>query len=100
RASNTRYVQVVNLGQGASIKLPYGPIVKPGTGAGPYGDDNPFVQRQSLQAFWNNFSKSDPRAFCVSNGEFFSTNVDPTPLAFSLKANGVILSDGYAVNTE
>ena len=39
--NNNHYVQVVNLKEGASIKLMHGPIANEGQGEGVYGGDNP-----------------------------------------------------------
>jgi hypothetical protein len=38
------------------------------------------------------------QAFCVSNAAFFSTAPDPAPLAFPLKQDGKIISEGYATS--
>ena len=77
------------------MRLLNGNISDPGTGQGPYGGNDPTLQRTSLQIAWNGFVSSNTDAFCITNGQFFSPNPDPTPLAFPLKKNGVILSDGY-----
>ena len=97
------YIQVVHLNQGASITLPYGAIYDPGTNGGVWGGNKPSFNRQSLQTFWYNFSQSDPKAFCITNGEFFAdfnangTLITYPTLAFSLKVNNNYTSDGYAV---
>ena len=95
--TETQFVQVVDLSKGASVKLLHGNIADTGTGDGLYGGDNPSFERQSLQEAWNGFSGLNKNAFCITNGQFFSTNDDPTWLAFSLKRGGVYVSDGYAV---
>lgn len=94
--SDTTFVQVVSLSQGAAVHLLHGAISNPGVGAGPFGGNNPWLTRQTLSAAWNGFSATNANAFCLTNGQFFSTNDNPTPLAFSLKKGGVIVSDGYA----
>ena len=95
-STGTQFVQIVNLAKGATVSLLRGelaPQVEPGGWGGP----NPEVYRQPLQEVWDEFSASDENAFCVTNGQFFSTNEYPTtPLAFSLKQNGVVVSEGYA----
>jgi hypothetical protein len=99
----SRFVQVVDLSQGASVKLLHGRIGVEGIGKGPYGGDHPAFWRQPLQTFWDKFLASDSKAFCITNGQFFAdkhsdrTPINPTTLAFSLKADGVYVSDGYAV---
>lgn len=94
--SDTNFVQIVSLNQGASVHLLHGAIGDPGIGQGPFGGNNPWFARQTLSAAWNGFSGTNENAFCLTNGQFFSTNDNPTPLAFSLKKGGVIVSDGYA----
>jgi photosystem II stability/assembly factor-like uncharacterized protein len=94
------FVQVISLNQGASVRLLHGTIASPGTGGGSYGGNNPSFYRQSLQTAWDGFKGSTSGAFCIANGQFFSTNNDPTPLAFPLKKDGTITSDGYGSTSE
>lgn len=89
------FVQVISLNQGATVRLLNGAIVDQGLGVGPFGGNNPTFRRQSLQDAWNGLSAANTGAFCIVNGQFFSTNSDPTPLAFPLKKDGIIVSDGY-----
>ena len=96
--NNNHYVQVVNLKEGASIKLMHGPIANEGQGEGVYGGDNPSFTRQTLEQIWSNFFSSYSNAFSVTNGQFFSTNSNPSPLAFPLKVDGNIVSDGYGID--
>ena len=95
---NPDFVQVVNLSEGAAIKLLHGNIVDPGIGSGVYGGDNPSFKRQTLQEVWNGFSSSNTNAFCVTNGQFFVDTADPTTLAFPLKKDGQYISDGYGIS--
>ena len=95
--SEARFVQEVDLGRGASVTFRHGAIVQPGTGLGPYGGNDPRFAREPLSDTWTSFAAADENAFCLSNGQFFSTNEYPTPLAFSLKKDDVIVSDGYGV---
>lgn len=92
---NPDFVQVANLSQGAAIQLLHGEIVDPRIGKGFYGGNDPLFERQQLREIWNEFSVANPSAFCVTNGQFFSPNPDPTNLAFPLKKDGEIVSDGY-----
>ncbi len=92
---NPDFVQIINLKNGASVKLLHGKIVNSGAGQGVFGGNDPTISRQSLGQAWNDFSSSNSNAFCITNGQFFSTNEDPTKLAFSLKKDGSIISDGY-----
>ncbi len=98
---NTEYVQVINLSKGASVKLLYGNITEPGKSQGAYGGDDPQLQRQTLNQAWFNFHLSTPNAFCITNGQFFSDDSKPsTNLAFPVKVNGKVISDGYAGESE
>jgi len=92
------YVQVINLENGASVKLLYGSIENKGSGEGVYGGDNPKFKRASLSQFWSTFSSNYGNAFSIVNGQFFDTNSNPAALAFPLKSNGRIISDGYGIS--
>lgn len=81
------YVLIVDLSKKAGVQLLQGAASGSGTD-GTYS-------RQSLQQFWDSFSAADPQAACVVNGAFFSTDNDPTALAFPLKVDGKILTQGY-----
>jgi len=95
------YVQVVNLNQGASVKLMTGSMASPGTGGGPFGGNNPTFTSTSLATAWNSFNSSTSGAFCITNGAFYSGPAyNPTPLAFALKQNGVMVSDGYSGSSD
>lgn len=91
------YVQVVDLSQGAAVRVLHGAIQKPGSGEGVYGGDNPRFVRRSLSQYWQELSSTNSNAFCVTNGQFFYMSEDPSPLPFPLKVNGVVLSDGYGI---
>jgi hypothetical protein len=96
--TETQFVQVVNLAKGASVTLLHGESNGFDSKPGGYGLPNPKFTRQSLQEAWNGFSGSHSNAVCITNGEFFSPDPDPTPFAFSLKKDGDIVSGGYAVS--
>ncbi len=89
------YVLVVDLSKEAGVHLLHGNVMDAGAGAGAYGGNNPTLSRQSLQQFWDPFAAAVPDAFCVINGAFFATDADPAALAFPLKVDGQILSEGY-----
>jgi hypothetical protein len=91
------YVQVVDLSQGAAVRVLHGAVQKPGIGEGVYGGDNPRFARRSLAQYWQELSGTNSNAFCVTNGQFFYMSEDPPPLPFPLKVNGVVLSDGYGI---
>lgn len=96
RFGSIDFVQVVDLSQGAGIDLLHGDIVNSGTGRGSYDYAvSPSFRRNSLTNIWSSYISSESNAFCITNGQFFSTNNDPTQLAFPLKEDGVIVSTGY-----
>ena len=95
RGGNPDFVQVVNLAQGASIQSFLGSIADPGKGTGAYGRDNPEIEKQNLEEYWRDFVESNPQAFCITNGAFFSPNPNPTTLAFPVTIGGAFVSDGY-----
>ncbi|MCI5136779.1 MAG: hypothetical protein D3920_17335 [Candidatus Electrothrix sp. AW2] len=91
------FVQVVDLSQGASLRLMRGNIANSGSGQGAYGGDNPSINRQSLSSAWNSFSSKEQHAVCITNGEFFGTKANPTTLAFPVVIDGEEI-DGYGKN--
>jgi len=92
------YVQVINLENGARIKLLYGSIESSGYGEGIYGGNNPKFKRQTILQFWSYFYSNYENAFSIVNGQFFKTDSYPTDLAFPLKVEGQIISDGYGIS--
>ena len=95
---NPDFVQVIHLNRGASLELLYGKITNPGYGRGVYGGPNARILQQKLEDFWKELTISSQDAFCVTNGQFFYMKDYPTRLAFPLKTNGEIISDGYGIN--
>jgi hypothetical protein len=93
------YVQVIDLSYGSSLGLLHAPIREPRLGKGVYGGDDPRFAMQSLEFFWQAAQKSSSRAFCVSNGSFFYMAESPTRLAFPLKVEDKVLTDGFGYNT-
>lgn len=95
------YVQEIDLSQGASVELLYGYITDIGSGKGAYGGDEPLLARETLEQAWDAFSQTNENAICISNGQFFRNDDQAsTGLAFPVKANGKILTEGYAGETE
>ena len=52
-----------------------------------------------MQTYWSKASGLDQNAFCVANGLFFYMPEYPTRLAFPLKVDGPIITDGWGVQT-
>jgi hypothetical protein len=93
---NPDYVQKVDLTRGGSVSLRHAGIADPDIGGGAFGGANPTFNRELVADAWDIFRIQDPNAFCITNGAFFSSDANPTPLAFPLKVDGKVLSDGYA----
>jgi hypothetical protein len=89
------YVQVIDLGSGAGFKLMHAPIAEPRVGKGVYGDDDPRFTLQPLNTFWREAGQAYGEIFCVSNGSFFYMVETPTRLAFPLKLDGKVVTDGF-----
>ena len=84
------FVHVIELEKGGSVKLLYGQvdnINNIGT--------HPNFYKKTLKQFWDDFSNNYQNAFSVSNGATFDTLLNPTPLAHSLKSDGVKITQGY-----
>ncbi|MFE1744948.1 phosphodiester glycosidase family protein [Coleofasciculus sp. H7-2] len=100
---NSDYVQVVDLSQGASVKFLYGEITNLGKRQGAYGGNDPKLRRQTLTQAWDHFYSLNKKAFSITNGQFFRNDTNSatiTNLAFPVKANGTIISNGYAGESE
>jgi len=91
------YVQVVDLSQGAAIKFLHGEITHPGQYEGAYRGNDPKFSFEAIAQAWLNFRSANQNAFAILNGQFFRPNKQPdTNLAFPVKAEGKVVSDGYA----
>ncbi len=87
------YVQVISPHRGASVKLLHGKII-PSEGAGTN------FARMDLRDWWTEWSADEPSAFTLANGQFFNmNNPDRSPLAFSVKINGIVYA-GYGDDNE
>ena len=87
------YVTVVNLEKGTIRNL---------TGTAE-GTPNAMVKRKLPSEFWQDAVKentSTRKGMVVVNASFFSTNDDPTGIAFGLKLGGSTISYGYAIAKE
>ena len=95
------YVQLINLSEGASIQFIYGKMQYLNRGQGAYGGDEPQLERQTVEQFWSEMSPINSQLFCLSNGQFFRNDRNAsTGLAFPVKSNGKVVSDGYAGEIE
>ena len=95
-ADKSDYVQVLDLSQGASIKLLTGQQTGD-TQTGYYGGTSATFKRISIESFWNKLSSENASAFSVSNGAFFEKVlpfIEPdTELSYPLK---FFSSTGYS----
>jgi hypothetical protein len=93
-------VQVIDLHSGARLELWHGQISGPGLGGGIFGGNSPQMSRHYLPDVWLGLVEEIPDAVCLANGGYFRDTingmwVDPTELAFPLKKDGVLVSEGY-----
>jgi hypothetical protein len=93
------YVQVIDLGQGAALRLMHGPITQKRPGKGVYGGDDPRMKSPTLQQFWAQAKAKSETTFCVTNGSFFYMPEYPTRLPFPLKVDGEMVTEGWGINT-
>jgi hypothetical protein len=98
-SGNPDYVQVIDLSQGAYLKLMHGEITELRPTKGVYGGADPRMTSLAIQTYWDKALESDPNAFCVTNGEFFYMPEYPTRLAFPLKVDGTVVTDGWGIDT-
>ena len=94
------YVQILDLSAGARLAFWHGPIMDAGSGEGLYGGASPRFERHYLPDVWQTLALEQPEMLCLSNGEFFRDTIDgiwvnPTELAFPLKSDGEVISEGY-----
>jgi hypothetical protein len=90
---NPDFVQVVDLSQGAAIKLLHGEITEPRAGKGATVEMMPPIKNSDL--LWD-IASTHSTAFCVTTGRFFTCRM--RPLAYpSPSKDGKIVTDGYAV---
>ena len=94
------YVQILDLSAGARIVFWHGPMVDAGRGKGQYGGSSPQIERHLLPDVWGLLQSREPYMLCLANGQFFRDTVNglwvnPTELAFPLKSDGVVVSEGY-----
>jgi hypothetical protein len=95
------YVQVIDLSGGASVRFIYGNTTDINRGKGAYGGDEPQLERRTVEEFWSELYPSNSQLFCLSNGQFFRNDRNlSTGLAFPVKSNGKVFSDGYAGEIE
>lgn len=81
------YVLVIDLSKKAGLKFLTGPSDSSGS--------SPAFSTQSLQAYWEDFTSSNPDAVCLVNGSFFDLASNPTQLALPLKVDGQFMSQGF-----
>ncbi|MEZ4908785.1 MAG: PKD domain-containing protein [Saprospiraceae bacterium] len=89
------YMQVVDLSAGAYIEFDHGDITSGG------GTSNPFFTRESISTVWTEKTTEYDNVFTVTNGQFFDIGYAVSaPLAFPVKQNGEMVSDGYGNTSE
>jgi len=97
KSGNPDYLQVIDLSQGASLKFLHGPITELRPSKGVYGGADPKMHSLSLENYWGQVKTVSDTAFCITNGSFFYMLEYPTRLAFPLKVDGIVVTDGWAI---
>ncbi|MDJ0555943.1 MAG: phosphodiester glycosidase family protein [Microcoleaceae cyanobacterium MO_207.B10] len=98
---NLDYVQQINLNQGAFVSFIYGKITDLRQTKGAYGGNDPQIERQRISQTWSNLYSKNHNLFCITNGQFFRNDKNAaTGLAFPVKSDEKIVSDGYAGEIE
>ncbi len=92
------YVQVIQLDQGASLKLLYGEVTEARPGKGVFGGNDARILSQSLSKYWKGMLSQSSEVFCVTNGQFFYMPESPTRLTLPLKTNGEVVTDGFGAD--
>ena len=92
------YVQVVQLDQGASLKLLHGKVTETRPGKGAFGGNDARILSQSLAKYWAGLNGQSASVFCVTNGQFFYMPESPTRLTLPLKTNGEVITDGFGAD--
>jgi hypothetical protein len=98
-AGNPDYVQVIDLAEGARLKLMHGELKELREKKGVYGGADPKMTSLPIQTYWQQVSAQEKEAFCATNGQFFYMPEYPTRLAFPLKVDGVVVTDGWGIDT-
>jgi hypothetical protein len=103
-ADKSAYVQVIDLSQGASIKLLTGQQQENSSKVGAYGGTSPKFQHEKIGTFWNGLSSSNSNAFSISNGAFFTSRNwfgfldNETNLSYPLKINSQTFDGSQSEN--
>jgi hypothetical protein len=93
------FVQVIDLRQGAHVELLHGALTEARPDKGSYGGPDPRMKSPALETYWQDVTARSPLAFCVINGGFFYMPEYPTRLAFPLKVDGQLVTEGWGVKT-
>lgn len=95
-ANSLDFVVSVDLSAGAKLNMLNGAKVGPGARSA-YGGASPELRRISAEEAMQGATKTGESVACVVNGAFFSTTKSlSSQVAFPLKANGSIASEGFA----
>jgi hypothetical protein len=93
------FVQVIDLSQGARLELLHGEITEARPAKGSFGGPDPRMTSLAMETYWQQTQSEDPYAFCVTNGTFFYMPEYPTRLAFPLKVQGELITEGWGIDT-
>lgn len=93
------FVQTLDLSTGARLELLHGTLTEPRPNKGSFGGPDPRMTSPALSTYWDQASERSPQAFCILNGGFFYMPEYPTRLAFPLKVEGEMITEGWGIKT-
>jgi hypothetical protein len=93
------FLHILDLQQGARLEIRHGSVESTNPGQGVYGGNNPKIRSNTIETFENSIKK-EGNGFAVYNASFYRPTENPTQIAFLIKRNGSILTDGYAGASE
>jgi uncharacterized protein (TIGR02145 family) len=89
------FIQIIDLSAGAYIEFDHGDITSG------EGTANPFFTREDIDDVWTEKTAMYNNVFSVTNGQFFNAGQSPSAtLAFPVKQDGDMISNGYANTSE
>lgn len=93
------FVQMVDLGAGAKLKLMHNEITGSESSSGTFGAPNPIIRRKDIRDIWSEKFEWQENAFSLSNGAFYGRSMIDhinynVPLSFPLIINSQLISGG------
>ncbi len=96
---NPDFIQVIDLSSGGRLVLMHGEIKEQRPTKGAFGGLDPSMTSLPIQTYFSELQTESDYAFCTTNGQFFYMPDYPTRLAFPLKIDHSIISEGWGIDT-